>query len=420
MRRSEAPQRARLTAGGVVFGTVGYLAPETALGMDAVDERVRPLRARRHPLRDARRAPPFDATEAGPLFLAHRMQPPPPMAERAPGSVVPPEVEAIVQRLLAKAPSQRQEGAAELARALREARAALPSARGDAARGIEESPEPPPTAKPPSLVPARRPARRWPWLLSFAALAAGAVIALRLGAREAASGAPPSVPRPAVTAEVASPAPTTAPTQVAGAQASGAPSAEAAAGAAAPTEVAGIDAAGWRNVLRRAVEKKSYHLGADAIVALATLDPAAFQRADVVEAAAAVAVGIEFGDPTAAARVFDTLPKLGGPGADVLYEVTSRYGGSKGARRAAEQLRRPELVAQASPALRMAIALREAPCDGKSALYERAVAEGDERTLALLWAMRTPRCDSTRGECCIRGDAKLEQAVKSLRDRLEN
>jgi len=130
-------------------------------------------------------------------------------------------------------------------------------------------------------------------------------------------------------------------------------------------------------------------------------------------------VGIEFGDPREATRVFETLAhRLGHYGPDVLYEVVGRYGGTKGGRRASELLRQPDVAAIATPALRVVIELRDAPCDDKARLYERAVAVGDERALALLAVFRSPKCDSTKGKCCIRSDPALEQAMKQLREKL--
>src|SRR5262249_30649822 len=100
----------------------------------------------------------------------------------------------------------------------------------------------------------------------------------------------------------------------------------AAAGSQGTDAVAGLDATSLRSVLRRAAEKKAYPLGAQALLGLASVDPGSFARADVVEAAAAVAVGIAFGDSRAADPVFEVLSqRLGGAGADVLYEVMSRY-----------------------------------------------------------------------------------------------
>src|SRR6185436_13052654 len=108
--------------------------------------------------------------------------------------------------------------------------------------------------------------------------------------------------------------------------------------------VDGIDAAKWRGVLRAAAEVKEWHRGAEALLALAELDPASFSQPDLLTDAAGAAVGIELGDKTVADRVYETLAhRLGPRGVDILYEMINRYGGSKGARRAIEILHRPEV-----------------------------------------------------------------------------
>jgi serine/threonine-protein kinase len=107
-----------LTAVGVVFGTVEYMAPETSLGMRAVGPRadlyalgviLYELLAGRHP---------FEETEPAQLFAQHRFSPPPPFAVVAPGVEVPPGLEAIVMRLLAKDPGSRFATSAALIEAL--------------------------------------------------------------------------------------------------------------------------------------------------------------------------------------------------------------------------------------------------------------------------------------------------------------
>ncbi|XXX73795.1 serine/threonine-protein kinase [Sorangium sp. So ce134] len=99
--------RRSLTNAGVLLGTVAYMAPEAALGMRSVDRRadlyalgviLYEMLAGKHP---------FTAVEPSELFAQHRSAPPPPIAERSPGIVVPPALEAVVMRLLAKDPDHR-------------------------------------------------------------------------------------------------------------------------------------------------------------------------------------------------------------------------------------------------------------------------------------------------------------------------
>jgi serine/threonine-protein kinase len=99
--------RRSLTQAGVVFGTVAYMAPETALGMRALDKRADlyalgvityEMLAGKHP---------FTATEPTALFAQQRNAVPPPIAERSPGVVVPPAIERVVHKLLEKDPDAR-------------------------------------------------------------------------------------------------------------------------------------------------------------------------------------------------------------------------------------------------------------------------------------------------------------------------
>lgn len=110
--------RASLTQPGVVFGTVAYMAPEAALGMRSVDRRsdlyavgviLYEMLAGKHP---------FPATDPYVMFNQHRVAIPPPIAERAPGVSVPPALEAIAHRLLAKDPAERFPNARALMAAL--------------------------------------------------------------------------------------------------------------------------------------------------------------------------------------------------------------------------------------------------------------------------------------------------------------
>jgi hypothetical protein len=160
--------------------------------------------------------------------------------------------------------------------------------------------------------------------------------------------------------------------------------------------------------------------GALALLALARTAPEAFRDRDVVANAAAVTVTLALGEPALADEVFAVLsgPALGEGGPDVLFHVTSFYGGSRGAIRAADLLATPAVLARASPALRIARDLKAAPCRDRPTLFERAAAEGDERTLTLLQAMLAPDCPSTPKACCAASDVRLAAANAELRRRL--
>jgi serine/threonine-protein kinase len=156
-----------------------------------------------------------------------------------------------------------------------------------------------------------------------------------------------------------------------------------------------------------------------ALIALAKAAPDAFRDRDLVSEAAAVTVAAAL-DPSLADDVFALLsgPALGEGGPDVLFHVASFYGGSRGASRAALLLANPEVLARASPALRVTRDFKALACKLRPSLFDRAAAEGDERTLALLTAMLAAECDETSGACCAPHDPQLAAATSRLRQRL--
>ncbi len=114
----EEADDARLTTAGVVFGTFGHLAPEAALGMASVDARsdlyalgvmLYEMLAGKHP---------FEAKTDLELFARQRTRRAPPIAERAPGVVVPEALERVALRLLERDPGDRFQSAADLMAAI--------------------------------------------------------------------------------------------------------------------------------------------------------------------------------------------------------------------------------------------------------------------------------------------------------------
>jgi eukaryotic-like serine/threonine-protein kinase len=110
----------KVTAMGTIFGTPSYMAPEIALGMDAVDHRSDLYALGVIFYEMLAGAHPFDSKNPSDLIIMHRTVVPPSIAERT-GVDVPPALEAIAMRLLTKDPTLRYPSAAALVEAIDEA-----------------------------------------------------------------------------------------------------------------------------------------------------------------------------------------------------------------------------------------------------------------------------------------------------------
>jgi eukaryotic-like serine/threonine-protein kinase len=110
------PGGTRVTASGEAIGTPQFMAPEQAEGRSDVDHRadLYSLGAILYFLLADK--PPFDAATWPQLLLKITYDSPPPLSEREHG--VPPELDAVVQRALAKNPEQRFQTCEELKAAL--------------------------------------------------------------------------------------------------------------------------------------------------------------------------------------------------------------------------------------------------------------------------------------------------------------
>ncbi len=444
--RFHVDEQIAVTTSGTVFGTVAYMAPELARGMHKVDHRsdLFALGLILYEMLAGKR--PYEAVDPAALFKQIRVQPTPPIAERAPGVEVPPELEAVVRKLLEKEPEARYQNAEELIEALEDAcpgedgpapavPAARPSSRGARRdRGpVEIEIEDPSDASPPPAPaspvtgslhitqPSKSSSR--PWLIAGIVVLAGVAavkgLAPDVWARIAGNGSATAATghvAPATPTPVA-PAP---PAVVTTASAAATANVAATAKAAATATVSAADVYPMRFALGEAAAAHDGKRGARALLALAKAGPEAFRDRDVIANAAAVAVTVALAEPALADEVFATLggPAIGESGPDVLFHITSFYGGSRGAVRAADLLAKPEVLARASPALRIARDLKSAPCRDRAALYDRASAEGDERALVLLEAMQAPSCNAATGACCAPHDAKLAAANTALRHRL--
>jgi len=446
----------RLTVGGVIFGTIAYLAPEAALGMDLVDSRsdlyalgviLYEMLAGDHL---------FDAVEEMELFQQHRTAIPRSLRERVPGAEIPDALEAVVMRLLEKEPDRRYASATELIAALDAVapgvgggqKAAMPSQPAPisaaaftvagvpsvAAPSLAAPPlcAPAPAAKPtaiekPALAERRgrrakraapaeaRQAEGQPATRSRERSRIGIVMGLVVGAlailafaRDCGQTRPAASPVETATAAVA-PAPSSA---AAAPIAAPSPSPDTSAIAPAPSPAVDDvpEVEGARAQLLKSAATKRWDPGAAALVTLAERAPGSLGARALIGAARDVAAALERHPSPQTERVFSALEHdFGTDGLDVLYALVETNGAGLGGRRALASLRDSAIVARATPALRIAFALREAPCNEKLDLLDRAVAEGDARALGVL---------QTFGRGCFPRNNAVEAAIGALRAKL--
>lgn len=398
----------RLTGVGVIFGTIAYLAPEAALGMEGVDARadLYALGIILYEMLSGKR--PFEAADDATLFALQRFHAPPSIAARAPGVEVPAALEAIAMRLLEKQPAARYATAAHVVAALDalgDAIQAAPASSTDSkpsARALDPASGPEPRAP---KDPSERAAWRLPVALGVLVLAFAAALWLLRGSPPAESSTTSASSAPVASA----PAPTTSAEPASSAAPTAEPTASASAEAPAPPAGDGADPAVPAALLLRALRVRDWNGGEAAFFDLISRDPRALHGAEMAVAARDLAATLERehrGD-----RIFEALTdKVGTDGLDVLYDLVASKGRSSAAVRAAEALRRKEVIERASPEMRIAFELREAPCVDKLALLDRAVKEGDARALIVL---------ENQGLACFRKNNKaVLEAMKELRARL--
>ena len=116
--------------------------------------------------------------------------------------------------------------------------------------------------------------------------------------------------------------------------------------------------------------------------------------------------------------------KMGPPGAEMLYDLA--YGPANGAQaRARRAIANPEVASHASPALEIAIGLRVAKtCEARRDLLDRAAVEGDARVLAILDGYKSKGGCGFLGmkDCnaCLRKGDALQTATEKLRARVNH
>ncbi len=455
-----------LTQQGMVYGTPEYMAPEQALGLP-VDARadLYALGAMAFEMITGER--PYRHESKVTLLGMHVTAPIPSMAARAPEANVPPEVEAIVTRLLAKDAAARFADAKELIEKIdatvprRSSQNRIPSAGGSG-----PAIAPPRTSTPRSqaedldldsaaLAPTRH--ARTPAAVEhrMASLVGASV-------REAVESAPRWARSRRVGIVIVSVAVLAlcgvallsgfGRSTAAGLAASDAPSASTAASVAVspdPSISAVVSAA------QATIDRGDF---ATAIDALAAVEPKAPDRADVHILLERAYTGVRNGreamreaglalvaDPRRVAdlklqedvrnaalvvatqeEAFGLLEtKMGARGIDILYDVAFGASGKlypQAAARARRSLESQEVRGRASPGLSVLLDFRDAKtCEDKHALLDTARDHGDARLLPLMQPYEFTRgCGFLgRSDChpCMRKDRALAEAKSAIEER---
>jgi serine/threonine protein kinase len=453
-----------LTQLGMVYGTPEYMAPEQALGQ-AVDLRadLYALGAMAFEMITGHR--PFDHESKVTLLGMHVTAPIPRMSERAPDANIPPEIEAVITRLLSKEATARHQDAKELIEELDTVATLL------AERGRISDPFPAQSAvvarrasmadSGPRSAMATNPTvsaqhqgmaslvgasvgnglKAWsPWtprkIAAVIAAAVGAVGLVVVGV--VVLGSMHEGPAPSSLSTMPSGVPTgsTSPPPP--------PPPD-------PSADAVVSAAQGK------IEKGDFATATDELLAIEKSDP---QRADVHMLLERAYTGVrntpaamhEVGlwlaaDPGAvtdihlqedvrnAALVHETQDeafslletKMGMRGIDIVFDIA--YGASgrgypQAAARARHELDMPDVRKRASPALATLIAFREAKtCDQKHALLDAVRDKGDARLVSELKPYESTRgCGFLgRSDCapCMHRDHLLEEAKQAILERVK-
>jgi eukaryotic-like serine/threonine-protein kinase len=448
-----------LTQLGMVYGTPEYMAPEQALGQ-AVDARadLYALGAMLFEMLTGVR--PFDAETKVALLGMKVTSDPPTLASKNASLQVPAAVEAMVRRLLDKEAKSRYQDAREVldaleACALGEGFLEAPvsginaTSMGRAAtvrQGASrvKSPFGPGAAAAETVAASSATAEMQPGILARARVLAAPMVAK---IREVTSHVPPIVLVAgggflllllviAAVSLLRGSAPSTAPSGAPAPVAFIAPWKKAPAlapsdalaqaetsGSAAINELTSRfpeDPAVWRALVRAYTAEKR---GVDAVRAVGKLvgvSERAVEDQDVEDALKAAVQG-----PTESADAAFALMEngLGARGPDLLYDLSTTKGLSPRAlARVKQTLVKPEVKARMSPALALIVEFRAATgCEAKKALLPRAKEQGDDRLLALLRTLQSPKGCGFLGlaDCwsCMRRDNALGAAIAGIEDR---
>jgi len=454
-----------LTQLGMVYGTPEYMAPEQALGQE-VDARADLYALGAIMFEMIAGTRPFEHESKVTLLGMHVTAPIPKMAERAPAANVPPVIEGIVSRLLAKEASARFADSKDLVDALDDAAhdlaatGRIPEPSQPASRGQHG---PPSTHRsngdlkssaalalgPTSLAQPAVASRGWlgslvgssrasldralrsapPWMTPTRVVIAGAVFASLLlvvlvgpsSHRGSVDGGAPHAS--GSTAEPARPADPQTDEIVAAARAKIDKGDFATAiDALMALEKAGPDRADEHELLERAYTSVRNSREAMREAGLWLLaDPNASADAKLEEDVRNAALFKEAQDDA-----FTLLESQMGPrGIDILYDIAFGASGRQypqAAARARHSLDVADVRGRASPALAVLLDFRDAKtCDAKRALLDRAHDHGDARLLLILQPYVASRGCGFLGQrdCypCMHKDTALRDAMSAIEER---
>ena len=158
-----------------------------------------------------------------------------------------------------------------------------------------------------------------------------------------------------------------------------------------------------------------------AIAKLAELDPNTGRDPEIAQDLVAALQGEEEA-AQAATRLLEQ--DLGEAGVELLYDLTLKQTGARWKPRLNQSLTKPEVLAKATPALRVALDLRTAKrCEAKRDLLPRAKSSGDRRALFQLKSLAQTQGCGFLGvkDCwpCLRKDPALAEAIAALEQRTQ-
>ncbi len=437
----QSPQAGQaLTRLGMVYGTPEYMAPEQALGQP-VDARADLYALGAMAFEMITGARPYNHESKVTLLGMHVTAPIPSMAERAPGANIPPEIDAIVARLLAKDAAARFSDARELIEAIDAASPHLPVSPGQSDSSSALGPT--------------RPAE-----LSQGAPAPRLASLVGTSLRGAMNSAPPwAKSRKAAVAVTALGAALALAvvlvTRSHGGPAAAGPVATKGAADVPPSSAPGAKTNAVVTAAQATIDRGDFATAIDELTAIEKKDP---DRADVHRLLERAYVGVrntreamrEAGlwltaDPRGAsdlkleeevrnaALLKDTQDeafalletKMGPRGIDILYDIAFGTSGRlypQAAGRAKRSLDVAEVRSRASSALAVLLEFRDAKtCEDKHALLDRARDHGDARLLAALQPYESTRgCGFIgRSDCypCMHKDRLLWDAKSAIEER---